>query len=133
MEPPYGGFFYHDMLIRKLKNCPEITAGDKTKLRELLHPNRDYPFSGRYSIAHAAVPVGASSVKHKLTTDEVYYILTGRGIMHINDESAEVEPGDIIDIPPESVQWLENSGNIDLSFLCIVDPAWRAEDETVID
>jgi hypothetical protein len=28
------------MLIRKLKDCEPIIAGDGTRLRELLHPNR---------------------------------------------------------------------------------------------
>ncbi|UCG61893.1 MAG: cupin domain-containing protein [Candidatus Zixiibacteriota bacterium] len=121
------------MHIRKLKNCPEIVAGDKTILRELLHPDRDYPFSGRYSLAHAVLGPGQSSEKHFLTSDEVYYILAGSGQMHINDESASVEAADAIDIPPGSVQWIANTGESDLEFLCIVDPAWRAEDEDLID
>jgi mannose-6-phosphate isomerase-like protein (cupin superfamily) len=119
------------LLIRKLGNCPEIIAGDRTRLRELLHPDRDYPFSGRYSLAHAVVAPRESSVKHRLATDEVYYILEGTGVVHINDESAEVAPGDAIDIPPGSVQYITNTGKTDLVFLCIVDPAWRSDDERV--
>jgi mannose-6-phosphate isomerase-like protein (cupin superfamily) len=120
------------MLVRKLTNCEEFVAGDGTLLRELLHPERDYPFGGRYSLAQAVVPVGKASLKHRLASDEVYYILEGRGIMHVNEESATVEPGDIIDIPPGSVQWIENTGKRDLVFLCIVDPAWQREDEEVL-
>ncbi len=52
--------------------------------------------------------------------------------MHINDESAEVASGDVVEIPPGSEQWIENVGEDDLAFLCIVDPAWRAEDEEVL-
>lgn len=120
------------MLIRKLKNCPEIIAGDNTRLRELLHPNRGYPFSGRYSLAHAIVPPQSATLKHRLKTDEIYYILSGHGIMHINDESAEVEPGDVIDIPPKSIQWIKNNTDSELIFLCIVDPAWREADEEIL-
>ena len=107
-------------------------AGDGTRLRELLHPNREYPFSGRYSLAHAVLPVGGKSVPHRLRTDEVYYVMQGRGIMHIGEESAHVSAGDAIDIPPNSVQWIENRGSEELIFLCIVDPAWRLEDEEII-
>ncbi len=121
------------MLIRKLSQTHEIIAGDATRLRELLHPDRDYPFSGRYSLAFAMLPPGKCSNRHRLSSDEVYYILAGSGIMHINDESERVEAGDAIDIPPGSEQWVENTGNTDLHFLCIVDPAWRAEDETVLE
>jgi mannose-6-phosphate isomerase-like protein (cupin superfamily) len=120
------------MHIRKLAECVEIIAGDGTRLRELLHPERGYPFGGRYSLAHAIVPVGGKSVPHRLVTDEVYYILQGRGAMHIDDESAEVTVGDAIDIPPSSVQWIENTGTDDLVFLCMVDPAWRVEDEEIL-
>ncbi len=121
------------MLVRRLTNCPEITAGDNTRLRELLHPERHYPFSGRYSLAHAVVAPGKTSVRHRLKTDEVYYILQGTGEMHVDRETAIVSAGDAIDIPPGSEQWIENTGDADLAFLCIVDPAWRETDEEILD
>ena len=120
------------MLVCKLKDCPEIVAADSTRLRELLHPDRDYKFYGRYSLASAILPVGATSLKHRLKTDEVYYIISGRGILHINDKSAFVESGDAVDIPPGSIQWIENTGEEELIFLCIVDPAWQPEDEEIL-
>jgi mannose-6-phosphate isomerase-like protein (cupin superfamily) len=118
--------------IRKLTETHQITAGDGTRLRELLHPDRDYPFSGRYSLAHAIVPVGGKSVPHRLATDEVYYILDGDGVMHIDSESSLVTAGDAIDIPPQTIQWIENTSPGELVFLCIVDPAWRREDEDIL-
>lgn len=121
------------MRVRSLNQCREFTAGDHTRLRELLHPDRDYPFNGRYSLAHAVVAPGAITLKHRLKTDEVYYILEGKGEMHIDDQSALVEPGDAVEIPPGSVQWIHNTGDSDLVFLCIVDPAWQAEDEEVLE
>ena len=121
------------MRIRKLSDCREIIAGDKTRLRELAHPDRGYTFDGRYSIAHAIVAPGKSSIRHRLATDEVYYIIEGRGEMHVDDESAVLESGDLVEIPPGSVQWIRNLGETDLVFLCIVDPAWRAEDEEILE
>lgn len=121
------------MRIRKLTECREIVAGDRTRLRELLHPGRDYPFFGRYSLAHAVVAPGHSTIRHRLRTDEVYYIIAGRGEMHVGDRTAEVVSGDAVEIPPGSVQWITNIGNDDLAFLCIVDPAWSAQDEEVLE
>ena len=120
------------MRIRRLRRCREVTAGDKTRLRELLHPDREYPFDGRYSLAHAQVVPGHATLKHRLKTDEVYYILSGTGEMHIDDEEMLVSSGDAVEIPPGSVQWIRNTGPTDLVFLCIVDPAWQPEDEEVI-
>ena len=121
------------MLIRKLHNCDEMVAGDGTSLRELLHPDRGYQFNGRYSLAHAVLAAGEKSTKHRLATDEVYYILSGMGLMHVDDELSRVVAGDAVEIPPGSVQWIENTGDGELVFLCIVDPAWRAADEEVLD
>ncbi|WP_017299994.1 cupin domain-containing protein [Nodosilinea nodulosa] len=118
------------MLIRKLLDCPEFIAGDGTQLRELLHPDRQ-AVSLRYSLAHAVVPVGQVSVPHALTTSEVYYILSGQGEMHINDEISPVEPGDAVYIPPQARQYIRNTGDQPLVFICLVDPAWRQADETV--
>lgn len=118
------------MLIQKLKDCPEFIAGDSTLLRELLHPDKQ-PLALRYSLAHATVPVGETSQPHSLSTSEVYYILSGTGEMHIGDETQIVEPGDAVYIPPDAKQFIRNNGNEPLVFICIVDPAWRKEDETV--
>lgn len=120
------------MLIRKLNDCEEFVAGDGTLLRELLHPDKQL-LDLRYSLAHAIVPVGQTSIPHALTTSEVYYILSGIGMMHINDETRLVEPGDAIYIPPKARQFIQNTGHESIVFICIVDPAWRKQDETVYE
>ncbi|NIN01255.1 MAG: cupin domain-containing protein [candidate division Zixibacteria bacterium] len=119
------------MLIRDSSSCNQIIAGDETILRELLHPDKA-KVQIRYSLAHAAIKPGRSSLPHKLKTSEVYYILEGEGMMHVDDESAKVHCGQAIYIPPNSTQHIENAGSSDLKFLCIVDPAWRPEDEEVL-
>lgn|ERR1039457_974031 len=118
------------MIIKKLQSCPEFIAGDNTILRELLHPDKE-KLELRYSLAHAVINPGKTSYRHKLRTSEVYYILEGEGIMHIGEEEEKVLPGDAVYIPPDAVQYVYNSGTTDLKFICIVDPAWRKEAETV--
>ncbi|MBW4467221.1 MAG: cupin domain-containing protein [Pegethrix bostrychoides GSE-TBD4-15B] len=118
------------MLIRKLADCPEFIAGDQTRLRELLHPDKQ-PINLRYSLAHAVLPIGQTSLPHVLQTSEVYYVLSGTGEMHIDAAAAVIQAGDAVYIPPQSRQFLRNIGSQPLVFLCIVDPAWKVEDETV--
>lgn len=118
------------MLIRKLNDCEEFVAGDQTVLRELLHPDKQ-SVNLRYSLAHAILPAGATSLSHSLTTSEVYYILSGIGEMSIDNEIRMIAPGDAIYIPPNAVQSLRNTGTEAIVFICIVDPAWRKADETV--
>lgn len=119
------------MFIKDLKNCDEFVAGDNTILRELLHPDKT-DLKLRYSLAHATVKSGQISQIHKLKTSEIYYILEGEGIMHIDSEVAKVHSGQVVYIPPNGKQYIQNVGNSDLKFLCIVDPAWRIEDEEVL-
>lgn len=120
------------MFVRNLKDCGEFIAGDDSILREILHPDKAR-VQIRYSLAHARVAAGQKTKPHKLKSSEVYYVIEGRGLMHIDRETFEVGPDFTIYIPPGSVQYIENIGNSDLKFLCIVDPAWRQEDEDVLD
>lgn len=118
------------MFVKNLQDCPEFIAGDGTRLRELLHPDKQ-DLDLRYSLAHAIVEVGQTSIPHALTTSEVYYILSGTGEMHIDQEVQVVKPGDAIYIPPNAHQFIRNISNEAIVFLCMVDPAWRQEDETI--
>ncbi len=121
-----------DMWIKDLKDCPEFIAGDSAVLREILNPPKE-PLKLRYSLAWAKVLPGKITRLHQLKTSEVYYILEGRGEMHIDEEQQEVRPGQAIYIPPNSRQRIKNIGPSDLTFLCIVDPAWRQEDEGILE
>jgi len=116
------------MLVKSLAACREMVAIDRTVLRELLHPDRD-PAALRYSLAHAQLPPETWSLLHALRTSEVYCILAGRGTVEIDGERREVEAGDAVYIPPGGRQRIFAHGPQGLEFLCIVDPAWKAEDE----
>lgn len=120
------------MLITTLKDCQEFLAGDHTLLRELLHPARG-PGQIRYSLAHGRLEPGKRSKLHRLASAEVYYFLAGCGVMRIGEETALVEAGTALYVPPGAAQCLENSGTATIEFLCLVDPAWRREDEELLE
>ncbi|MBN2229836.1 MAG: cupin domain-containing protein [Candidatus Thorarchaeota archaeon] len=122
------------MPVRSLNKQKLIIALDNTRVREILNPEHDsQPLFLNYSLAHAMLKPGEKSLPHRFhKASEVYYILKGRGIMHIDDEIEEVIPGDTIHIPPKAVQWIESRGSEDLEFLCIVDPAWKPDAEELV-
>ena len=119
------------MFIRDLYSCAEITASDGSTLRELFNPLKD-DLSLGYSLAHARVMPGQATIPHRLKTSEVYYIMEGEGVMSIDGESAPARTGQAVYIPPGSLQYITNTGEGELVFLCMVDPAWKAEDEEII-
>lgn len=120
------------MFIKNLSDCEEFTANDSCRLRELLHPKND-PVDLPYSMAIARVEPGKQTYKHKLAQTEVYYILLGEGLMHVEKEVQNVQPGDVILIPHEAIQWLENTGITELQFMAIVNPPWIEQDDIRIE
>ena len=115
-----------------MKNCPQFIAGDKSELREILNPQKE-KLKLNYSLAYAMVRPGKKTLRHRLKYTEVYFIIKGRGIMHINKNKEKVNAGDTIYIPPGSVQYIENFSHNSLEFICIVEPAWKPECEEVLE
>lgn len=122
------------MIVKKLKNLKEIVALDDTIIREILNPKHETtPLHLGYSLAQATLPPRKTSLPHRFkTASEVYYIIKGEGIMHIDDETERVGPGDTVYIPPKAVQFIENTSETNLEFLCIVYPEWQPDAEELV-
>jgi len=111
---------------------PEFVAGDHTRLREVLHPAK-HPLKLGYSLAQGRLGPGQRSKWHVLDSSEVYYFIAGQGRFMIDDEVTAVEAGTTVYVPPGGRQSLENTGMQDIEFLCLVDPAWKTEQERILE
>jgi mannose-6-phosphate isomerase-like protein (cupin superfamily) len=87
------------------------------------------------SIARARVAPGVTTRWHRLTaTTERYVILEGIGRVEIGKLPAqEVNPGDVVLIPPLCPQRITNIGRKDLIFLAICTPPFRNDVYADID
>ena len=120
------------MLFKKLQDIDSMYGDEGTKIRQIFHPHNT--LNGiRYSISHSTIAPTKKSRLHKMKTAEVYYILEGDGTVHIDEKSHPVSKDHAVYIPRFSKQCIENTGTKDLKFLCMVDPAWRQEDEILLD
>ncbi|MDP2667458.1 MAG: cupin domain-containing protein [Nitrosopumilaceae archaeon] len=120
------------MIIKKLQNLDKINGNEGTIISQIFHPHNT--LSGiRYSVSHSTIKPRKRSKRHKMKTSEIYYVLEGNGVIHIDKESQIVSIDDAVYIPPFSIQFIENTGTSDLKFLCIVDPAWKKEDELTLE
>ena len=119
------------MIVRRPDETTRFVTSDESRVVEVFHPDREaLPEGMACSIAHARVAAGAATAPLTLSTStEVYWVLSGRGRMHIGDETADIGPGEAVLIPPDSVQWIEALGDEELVFLCVVTPPWSAEDD----
>ncbi len=99
----------------------EFYTNERCHILEMLNNHKsDKPFS----IARARVEPGVTTAWHRLNgMREYYYILEGRGLMEIGEDSGfEVQKNDMINIEPNMAQRIKNIGEEDLVFLVICDP-----------
>jgi mannose-6-phosphate isomerase-like protein (cupin superfamily) len=115
-----------------LSDRPEFLAGDHTRLREIFHPAKHQVKLG-YSLAHGTLRPGQRSKQHVLKSSEVYYFIAGQGRFLIDGQEVEIEAGTTVYVPAGGEQSLENTGDREIEFLCLVDPAWKEEDEQVLE
>ena len=54
-------------------------------------------------------------------------------MIKINEDTYQLEKDDSVYVPPNSKQFIENTGSINLRFLCIVEPAWKADNEILLE
>jgi len=120
------------MVTKKIQDIDVIDGLEGTKIRQIFHPHNTLD-GIRYSIAHIVVEKGKKARPHKMKVSEVYYILEGQGVMYVDDEIIPISKNQAVYVPPMSKQYVENTGTVDLEFLCIVDPAWKQEDEILLD
>ena len=86
------------------------------------------------SLAEEMLPPGRSvTPHHHRQIEEVYYIISGRGVMTVGDDRREVGPGDAIYVPRGSRHTLENTGLEPIKLLLVCGPAFFYEDEIISD
>ena len=116
------------MISKKIDELESFLGDEGTEIRQIFHPHNT--LNGiRYSIAHSKIPPKKNSNPHKLKSGETYFVLNGEGLIHVDEEVEKIQKNQSVFIPAFSMQYIENTGEDDLEVLCIVDPAWKKDDE----
>ena len=116
------------MISKKIKSLDSFHGDEGSEIKQIFYPENTQ--NGiRYSLAQSVISPGKSSKPHKMKSAEIYFVLDGDGIIHVDDQSEKIEKYQSIYVPPLSKQYLENTGQTELKVLCIVDPAWKPDDE----
>jgi mannose-6-phosphate isomerase-like protein (cupin superfamily) len=120
------------MHVANLEELKSFTTLDGSSIRELAGPS--WTPARNQSLAEATVPVGKATTAHyHRTTEELYYIVSGTGLMRIADEERDVSRGDCIVIPPGTEHKLTNTGDEPLVLLCCCAPAYSDEDTVLTE
>ena len=116
------------MIITNRDKAHVITTRHGSELRPLM----DRTTSGitLCSLAEEMLPPGKAVAPHRhRELEEIYYIVSGRGLMTVGDENREVCAGDAIYVPRGHRHTLENTGSEPIRLLVICGPAFFYEDE----
>jgi mannose-6-phosphate isomerase-like protein (cupin superfamily) len=113
------------MIVENLSSQKPFTTKDGSQIRSILD-RTNAPVKNQ-SLAEASLPTGAATERHfHRESEELYFILEGKGTMEVDGESQGVGPGDAILIPPGA--WHQISALVPLRFLCCCAPPYSHED-----
>lgn len=120
------------MDVTNIADAKAFTTKDGSEIRELLAERNSC--IRNQSLAEARLPVGGRTTAHyHPRTEEIYYILAGSGSMRIGEAVRDVGPGDAIAIPPGATHQIENTGSLELKFLCCCAPGYQHDDTVLLD
>jgi mannose-6-phosphate isomerase-like protein (cupin superfamily) len=120
------------MEIIRRDSVPGFVAPDNTIIRELAASRNSS--AKRQSLAEATIAVGESVTEHfHKVTEEFYYILSGTGLMKIDQEEQQVNQGDTVVIVPGMRHKITNNGTVPLVLLACCSPEWTPEDQVLVE
>ena len=120
------------MTLRRNSDIESIQGNEGLKIKEFFNPQNTQN-KINYSIAQFTLESEGKSILHKIKSSEIYYILEGEGDLKVNDTVFHLQKDDSFFVPPNAKQFIKNTGKGNLRFLCMVEPAWKIEDETILE
>ncbi len=116
----------------RLADIPAYITKDGSEIRELMHPGQHG--NRAQSLAEAVVPPGTCTLLHRhQTSEELYHITSGEGLLTLGEQKMKVSPGDTALIPPGTPHCIEATGTAALHILCCCSPAYRHEDTEILE
>ena len=110
------------MDIRARDSAKPFTTKDGSTIRELMPAENQ-------SLAEATLAPGQQTQRHyHAGSEELYYLVSGEGVMEIDGERSPVGPGDAILIPPGAWHQITATGSTELRFLCCCSPGYSDAD-----
>jgi len=76
-------------------------------------------------LAIARLDPGKEIESHIDPMEEIYFLLSGTGLIRVDNEEKQVDPGDATWVPAGAAHSLLNNGQEDLIILVVASPAWE--------
>lgn len=114
------------MDVRSRDAAEPFTTADGSTIRVLL--DAEVAQAANQSLAEAELAPGEATERHyHAESEEIYFLLAGRGEMEVDGERRSVGPGDAVLIAPGARHQIR-ADETPLRFLCCCSPPYRHED-----
>lgn len=119
------------MIKSRYQDIPPYITKDGSEIRELMHPT--VQGNDKQSLAEAIIPAGKQTLLHRHhSSEELYHITAGHGVMQLGEQKFEIRVGDTIAIPPGTAHAVENYGREPLKMLCCCSPPYSHDDTELL-
>jgi len=120
------------MIVVNRNRAEVINTPHGSEIRPLI--DRTTSGVAQCSLAEETLPPGcAVTPHHHLEIEEIYYLISGRGLMTVGDETSEVNAGDAIYVPRGRRHTLRNTGSEPIKLILVCGPAFFYEDQVFED
>jgi mannose-6-phosphate isomerase-like protein (cupin superfamily) len=115
----------------RYREIPAYVTKDGSEIRELMHPSLHG--NALQSLAEAVVRPGEKTQLHlHRSSEELYHVTAGAGIMILGDSRFPIAAGDTVHIPPGTPHRVEAAMDGPLHILCCCSPAYCHEDTELL-
>jgi len=84
------------------------------------------------SVQISEIPIGSEQPVHDHDPEQCYYVIKGRGLMIIEEETRELTAGEAVYIPPNKKHGIKNIGNDVLEYLTVNSPVFDKQYENTL-
>ncbi len=114
------------------KQIPSYITRDGSEIRELMHP--DTHVNHNQSLAEATIRPGYETKIHKhQSTEELYHVVSGSGLMTLGEKVFPVTVGDTVCIMPGTAHKIKNTEDQELVVLCCCAPPYSHADTELLE
>ena len=112
-----------DVIIMFIKKLSEIKGENvkeakRTKIQWLV--TKENAGASNFTMRRFSIEEGGEIPPHSHNWEHEIYVLKGRGILGWPGEERKIEADMVIYVPPNISHWYKNTGDEDLTFICII-------------
>ncbi len=109
--------------VVKLEEQPWHEADDRAVAREIASPRNSR--AEKLSIADIIIPAGVKvRPHHHEVIEEIYFVTSGSGLMHVAGKERRIRVGDAVVIKPGERHFVHNDTDEELRLIVTCSPAW---------